>query len=412
MSRAEEEEDEEKLSQDASPKSETRKKIQALPDPKVSPMRTVTLHTAPEDHFDREEDSIQAEKATVKRMPSAGGAPPQSGDEEVPKWQRDLGVDLENDDEEGEDEGLPDVIRMNVLGSKAKEEERASRDSSQSDSDSGPKKKIVPIMDDLLRDDDEMNDTISLESGDVDLIAVSTVTLEADRTPDDLATPEAARPFGGGGLEWEGHSPDSPVEPIPEYSARQELEDNRNWRTVDIGQCSYRIDMKVIEPYKKVLSHGGYYGDGFNALVIFAACHLPDRSRKDYQYVMDNLFLYVISTLELLVVEDYMIVYFHGSTPKQKMPGLRWLKRCYDMIDRRLRKNLKGLLIVHPTLWLKTVVMMTRPFISSKFSSKLHYVKTLRDLSNIVPTEYIFIPDEIKEYDTLHCKSSNPVTPP
>lgn len=59
-------------------------------------------------------------------------------------------------------------------------------------------------MDDLLRDDDEMNDTISLESGDVDLIAVSTVTLEADRTPDDLATPEAARPFGGGGLEWEG----------------------------------------------------------------------------------------------------------------------------------------------------------------------------------------------------------------
>ena len=118
---------------------------------------------------------------------------------------------------------------------------------------------------------------------------------------------------------------------------------------------------------------------------------------------------YVISTLELLVVEDYMIVYFHGSTPKHKMPGLRWLKRCYDMIDRRwgptsfcvlinltekliteltlslllrskklcqmaggyigffmcnrLRKNLKGLLIVHPTLWLKTVVLMTKPFI-------------------------------------------------
>lgn len=47
--------------------------------------------------------------------------------QEVPKWQRDLGVDLENDDEEDEDEGLPDVIRMNVLGSKAKEEERGKR---------------------------------------------------------------------------------------------------------------------------------------------------------------------------------------------------------------------------------------------------------------------------------------------
>ncbi len=48
-----------------------------------------------------------------------------------------------------------------------------------------------------------------------------------------------------------------------------------------------------------------------------------------------SMFRYVVSTLELLVVEDYMIVYFHGATPKQKMPSLRWLKRCYEMIDRR-----------------------------------------------------------------------------
>jgi hypothetical protein len=43
--------------------------------------------------------------------------------QEVPKWQRDLGVDLENDDdeEEDEDEGLPDVIKMNVMGSAPKQ---------------------------------------------------------------------------------------------------------------------------------------------------------------------------------------------------------------------------------------------------------------------------------------------------
>ena len=35
----------------------------------------------------------------------------------------------------------------------------------------------------------------------------------------------------------------------------------------------------------------GYYGDGFNAIVVFNACFLPDRSRHDYHYVMDNLFL-------------------------------------------------------------------------------------------------------------------------
>lgn len=57
-------------------------------------------------------------------------------------------------------------------------------------------------------------------------------------------------------------------------------------------------------------------------------------------YIFDNflcmfVYRYVISTLELLVAEDYMIVYFHGATPRRQMPSFGWLKRCYQMIDRR-----------------------------------------------------------------------------
>lgn len=44
---------------------------------------------------------------------------------------------------------------------------------------------------------------------------------------------------------------------------------------------------------------------------------------------------YVVSSLELLVAEDYMIVYLNGATPRRKMPGISWLKRCYQMIDRK-----------------------------------------------------------------------------
>ena len=52
---------------------------------------------------------------------------------------------------------------------------------------------------------------------------------------------------------------DSPpaVDAIPEYSAAEERDDARHWRTVNVTGQQYRIDMKVIEPYKKVLSHGG-----------------------------------------------------------------------------------------------------------------------------------------------------------
>ncbi|NXC08656.1 PRUN2 protein, partial [Orthonyx spaldingii] len=147
----------------------------------------------------------------------------------------------------------------------------------------------------------------------------------------------------------------------------------------------------------------GYYGDGLNAIIVFTACFLPDSSRTDYNYVMENLFLYVISTLELMVAEDYMIVYLNGATPRRRMPGLGWMKKCYQMIDRRLRKNLKSFIIVHPSWFIRTILAVTRPFISSKFSSKIQYVNTLAELHEMIPMEYVHIPDTIIKYDEEKC---------
>ncbi|XP_029472099.1 protein prune homolog 2 isoform X2 [Rhinatrema bivittatum] len=225
---------------------------------------------------------------------------------------------------------------------------------------------------------------------------------ELDINVDDLDTPDEADSFDYPGQEDCQTTRDlilKEVESIPEYTAEQEREDNRLWRTVVIGEQEQRIDMKAIEPYKKVISHGGYYGDGINAIIVFAACFLPDSSRADYSYVMENLFLYVISTLELMVAEDYMIVYLNGATPRRKMPGLGWMKRCYQMIDRRLRKNLKSFIIVHPSWFIRTILAVTRPFISSKFSSKIKYVCSLTELSELIPMEYVHIPESIIKLD-------------
>uniref|UniRef100_A0A4W3I7I7 CRAL-TRIO domain-containing protein n=1 Tax=Callorhinchus milii TaxID=7868 RepID=A0A4W3I7I7_CALMI len=189
---------------------------------------------------------------------------------------------------------------------------------------------------------------------------------DLDINVDDLETPDEAD-----SLEYSGHD-ETPiatntakeeVEPIPEYTAEQERTDNRLWRTVVIGEQEHRIDMKAIEPYQKVISHGGYYSDGLNAIIVFAACFLPESTGDNYHYVMENLFLYVISTLELLVAEDYLIVYLNGATPRRRMPGFTWMKRCYQMIDRRLRKNLKSFIIVHPSWFIRAILAVTRPFI-------------------------------------------------
>jgi len=37
-------------------------------------------------------------------------------------------------------------------------------------------------------------------------------------------------------------------------------------------------------------------------------------------------------------------------------------------------------------------------FNSTKFMRKLKYVRSLRDLSDNVPTEYIYVPDDVQKY--------------
>ncbi|CAH1790581.1 unnamed protein product, partial [Owenia fusiformis] len=255
--------------------------------------------------------------------------------------------------------------------------------------DEGSYRSISKSEDDLLADEEErLNESADFESVDT----IETPTLEGI---DQVQTPSI-----GSNSVFSAETPvQSPPTPIDELSAREEWEEQQQYRPVQIGQRQYQVDMKIIEAYKKVVSHGGYYGDGFNAIIVLCSCYLPDKSMTNYQNIMDNLFLYVVSTLELLVVDDYMIVYFHGSAPKSKIPSMMWLKKCYDIIDRRLKKNLKGLLLVHPTMWLKASVMMSKPFISSKFNKKLQYIRTLDELRGKIPMEYIYVPDEIKLYD-------------
>lgn len=47
------------------------------------------------------------------------------------------------------------------------------------------------------------------------------------------------------------------VESMTEYSAYDERDDGRRWRVFRIGEQDHRVDMRTIEPYKRVICHGG-----------------------------------------------------------------------------------------------------------------------------------------------------------
>ncbi|KAM3827878.1 BCL2/adenovirus E1B 19 kDa protein-interacting protein 2 isoform 3-T5 [Vipera latastei] len=225
-------------------------------------------------------------------------------------------------------------------------------------------------------------------SGDIDL--------------DDIDTPSEN---SNNEFEWEDDLPKQKSsdavrkDSLLEYTASEERAEERRWRMYQIGDQGHRVDMRAIEPYKKVISHGGYYGDGLNAIIVFAVCFMPESSQPNYRYLMDNLFKYVIGSLELLIAESYMIVYLNGATTRRKMPSLGWLRKCYQQIDRRLRKNLKSLIIVHPSWFIRTLLAITKPFISSKFSQKIRYVFTLAELAELIPMDSVTIPECIKQYE-------------
>nr|XP_031545553.1 caytaxin isoform X2 [Vicugna pacos] len=212
---------------------------------------------------------------------------------------------------------------------------------------------------------------------------------DLDINVDDIETPDEtdSLEFLGNGneLEWEDDTPVAAAKNMPGDSADLfgdgSAEDGsaangRLWRTVIIGEQEHRIDLHMIRPYMRVVTHGGYYGEGLNAIIVFAACFLPDSSSPDYHYIMENLFLYVISSLELLVAEDYMIVYLNGATPRRRMPGIGWLKKCYQMIDR-----------------------------SVKFINKIQYVHSLEDLEQLIPMEHVQIPDCVLQYEEERLKA-------
>ncbi|XP_018620333.1 bcl-2/adenovirus E1B 19 kDa-interacting protein 2-like protein [Scleropages formosus] len=238
---------------------------------------------------------------------------------------------------------------------------------------------------------------------DVDL----DINLEALETPSDSESGNF--PDSLHDLEWEDDLPRMSREraastPVLEHEmGNMELDRvdsrGRRWRRLHIGGQDCLVNMSVLEPYLQVLSHGGYYGEGMNAIIVFSSCYLPDNTIENYQYVMDNLFRYIVGTLDLMVSENYIIVYLCGAASRTKVPAIKWLRQCYMTIDRRLRKDLKGLLVVHPTWYIKALITIVKPFLSVKFSRKLQFVNSLQELSEFIPMDHVQIPDAVRQFD-------------
>lgn len=144
-------------------------------------------------------------------------------------------------------------------------------------------------------------------------------------------------------------------------------------------------------------------------VIIVSACKLPSNKVIDHQ----RLLKYLMFTLDKYVEQDYSLVYLHYGLNSRNKPTLTWLWQAYRAFDRKYKKNLKALYLVHPTNFIRLVWQVFRAVISAKFGRKVMYVNSLQELHHLLGLPYqLSIPQPVVEHDELISKKSKKAPPP
>uniref|UniRef100_A0A8K9X7D1 Rho GTPase activating protein 8 n=1 Tax=Oncorhynchus mykiss TaxID=8022 RepID=A0A8K9X7D1_ONCMY len=116
-------------------------------------------------------------------------------------------------------------------------------------------------------------------------------------------------------------------------------------------------------PYYDVARHGILQVTGDDnygrKLVIFSSCLMPPSHQLNHHHLLQ----YLMYTLDQYVESDYTVVYFHHGLRSCNKPSLHWLRNAYREFDRKYKKNLKALYVVHPTNFIRIIWNIFQPLI-------------------------------------------------
>ncbi|XP_078305455.1 rho GTPase-activating protein 8 isoform X1 [Panthera onca] len=157
--------------------------------------------------------------------------------------------------------------------------------------------------------------------------------------------------------------------------------------------------LSVNHPFYDVARHGILQvagEDRFGRRVItFSCCRMPPSHELNHRRLLE----YLKHTLDQYVESDYTIVYFHYGLNSRNKPSLGWLQSTYKEFDRRYKKNLKALYVVHPTNFIKVLWTIFKPLISHKFGRKVIYFNYLSELREHLKHGQLIVPPEVLRYD-------------
>ena len=95
-------------------------------------------------------------------------------------------------------------------------------------------------------------------------------------------------------------------------------------------------------------------------VIAFSMSYLPSTSDIDHK----RLFTFVKILLDRYVENDYVVVYFHCGLSTKNKPPMKILMQEFMDLDPKYKKNLKALLLVHPTKFIKTIMKVSGASVS------------------------------------------------
>eukprot|EP00299_Pterocystis_sp_00344_P015324 c7644_g1_i1.p1 GENE.c7644_g1_i1~~c7644_g1_i1.p1 ORF type:complete len:528 (+),score=139.79 c7644_g1_i1:38-1621(+) len=93
----------------------------------------------------------------------------------------------------------------------------------------------------------------------------------------------------------------------------------------------------------------------------------------------DRLLAYLINRLEVVVTNQYSILYFHSAEPEHQM-DFSFLSKAYSVLRNDYKQNLQNLWIVHPTIWVKMAFFFCSPFLDPGMMTKVTVCEQVEDL--------------------------------
>ncbi|XP_078352429.1 uncharacterized protein LOC144637168 [Oculina patagonica] len=151
-------------------------------------------------------------------------------------------------------------------------------------------------------------------------------------------------------------------------------------------RCQTAVDEDKLTPLKEFIVLGGAKTKDGEDIVVLNPSKIPSKreftGRKEYNEIMECLFLYVQKFTEEKVKTEKFVVTVHAVTQRRsRLRSRKWATELYKFLKDRYQNRLTRCVFYKPSFKLRALVILSWPFFSNCMKEKIFLVRSRRDFA-------------------------------